>query len=102
MPLAALGLVLVAAVVHASWNLLVKRSGQQQVFIGLASLIGSLCFLPFVFLYPAFPMSIWPYILASACLEVLYLRSRRFLAGLSHRPRGRARPALSLVDVLPP
>ncbi|HEY4387179.1 MAG TPA: EamA family transporter [Ktedonobacteraceae bacterium] len=73
MPLAALGLVLIAAVMHAGWNLLVKQTKQQQVFAGWALLIGSLCFLPLLFLYPALPIGIWPYILASACMEAAYL-----------------------------
>ena len=40
MPLSALGLLLLAAVLHAFWNLLVKRAGEKQIFTWWALAVG--------------------------------------------------------------
>jgi len=60
MSLAALGLLLVAAVLHAGWNLLVKRAKQKQVFTWLALLIGAICFSPLLIISRPLPIQIWP------------------------------------------
>jgi drug/metabolite transporter (DMT)-like permease len=80
MPLSALGLLLLAAVLHAGWNLLVKRAGEKQIFTWWALVVGVLCFTPFIFvplilsntLGPALPARVWPYILGSAVAEAVY------------------------------
>lgn len=72
MPLSALGLLLVAAVLHAGWNFLVKRAHEKQVFTWWGLLIGSLCFVPLLLIGPPFPLRVWPYIICSAVVEGIY------------------------------
>jgi len=47
MPLSALALVLLAAVLHASWNIAAKHAGGDQRFTLITSLLTSLLWLPF-------------------------------------------------------
>jgi len=72
MPPSALGLLLVAAVLHAGWNLLVKRAGEKQLFTWLALVVGALCFAPLIFLNSPLPGRVWPFILGSAAAEAAY------------------------------
>jgi drug/metabolite transporter (DMT)-like permease len=72
MPPLALGLLLVAAGLHATWNLLVKRAREKQVFTWLALLIGVVCYLPVLLLNPIDIRAIWPFIVCSALLEAIY------------------------------
>ena len=73
MPLAALALVLVAAVMHAGWNLIVKQAKQKQVFTWWALLVGVICFLPFLIIHPQMPARVWPYVISSAVMEAVYI-----------------------------
>lgn len=72
MSLVALALVLVAAVMHAGWNLVVKQAGQKQVFMWWALVAGVLCFLPVFWFSAHLPLNIWPYVLSSAAMEAVY------------------------------
>ncbi len=72
MPTLALALLLISAALHASWNLLVKRAVEKQVFTWLALVAGSLVFLPVLAFNPAPPGHIWPYIIVSAIVELAY------------------------------
>jgi drug/metabolite transporter (DMT)-like permease len=72
MPLSALGVLILAAVLHAGWNLLVKRAGEKQVFTWWALIVGPVCFFPLVFFSSALPTRVYPYILASAVAEAAY------------------------------
>lgn len=72
MPVSALALLLFAACTHTLWNLFVKRAREKQVFTWWALLVGSTCFSPLLLMVHAFPLTIWPYVLSSACLEALY------------------------------
>lgn len=72
MPLSALGLLLLAACLHTIWNLLVKRAREKQVFTWWALFLGALCFSPLLISVGIFPAFIWPYVLCSALVEVLY------------------------------
>src|SRR6516164_2126205 len=72
MTLGVLLIVLAGALLHASWNLLVKagrdtRIATASVYIGAGALaaVG----LPFL---PRLPPVGWPYLAASTCIEVLY------------------------------
>jgi len=47
MSLFALGLVLVSAAFHATWNLLAKRAGADTPFLWLAYVVGAIVFAPF-------------------------------------------------------
>ena len=46
MPLSALGLVLLAAVLHASWNIVAKKAGGDHRFTLITSLLTSVVWLP--------------------------------------------------------
>ncbi len=65
-------MLIVAAVLHASWNLIVKQAQERQIFTWWSLVVGSLCFLPLLALGPALPGRIWPYVLASAIAETAY------------------------------
>ena len=68
----ALGLLLVAAVLHAGWNLFVKRAREKQVFTWWGLVVGSVCFAPLLLLSQSFPLRIWPYVIFSALVEGAY------------------------------
>ncbi len=72
MPLGALGLLLLAAVLHAGWNLFVKRAGEKHIFTWWALVVGSVCFTPVLALSAALPARVWPYVLGSAIMEAAY------------------------------
>jgi drug/metabolite transporter (DMT)-like permease len=71
-PPSALGMLIVAAVLHASWNLIVKQAQERQIFTWWSLVIGSLCFLPLLAFGPSLPGRVWPYVLASAIAETAY------------------------------
>jgi drug/metabolite transporter (DMT)-like permease len=72
MPLTALGLLLVAAMMHTTWNLLVKRAKEKQVFIWCSLIAGTIIFSPLLLTSPLLLVSIWPYLISSALVEVIY------------------------------
>ncbi len=72
MPPIALGLLLVAALLHAGWNLFVKRAGEKQVFTWWGLVVGSICFAPLLLVSQSFPLHIWPYVIFSALVEGAY------------------------------
>jgi drug/metabolite transporter (DMT)-like permease len=72
MVLLALALLLIAAALHATWNLFVKRAREKQVMTWLALLVGVLIYLPIVLLNPINVLSVWPFILSSAIMEAIY------------------------------
>jgi|SRR5579859_8143511 len=73
MPPSALGLLLLAAVLHAGWNLFVKRAGEKQIFMWWAMVVGSVCFTPVLALSAPLPARVWPYVLGSAVAEAAYI-----------------------------
>src|SRR5207248_2209155 len=72
MPPIALGLLLVAALLHAGWNLFVKRAREKQVFTWWGLVVGSVCFAPLLLVSQSFPLHIWPYVIFSALVEGAY------------------------------
>jgi drug/metabolite transporter (DMT)-like permease len=87
----ALGLVLLSALAHASWNLLLKRSSNQEAFVWCLLLADSILLLPLgVVLLWRFPIPPpgWWLVLATVVLHIFYF----VLLG-----RGYARADLSLV-----
>ena len=65
-------LVLVAALLHAAWNTLIKFSAERLLVVACMDSVALLfvaLMLPFVALPP---LEIWPWILASAAFELLY------------------------------
>ncbi len=73
MPLPALILVLIAAILHASWNLVLKQARYKQIFMWWSLLIGTLCFAAILVTHLALPLWIWPYVLSSAIMEAFYM-----------------------------
>lgn len=73
MPPLAIALVLVSAVLHASWNLLIARSRDPEAATALAVPIGALLFLPFALPTWRIEPGAWPYLVVSMALELLYL-----------------------------
>ena len=72
MPVAALALVLAAGLLHASWNLILKRSTERVLVAAWAMLLGAVIFIPT--LVPAWPppAGVWPFVCASAVVYVAY------------------------------
>ena len=86
MSLAALGLVLCAAGLHAGWNALAKRGGDQVVFLWLATLASTIVLLPFGLWSLAtagLPAAAVPFVLATIVLHALYFYAlgRAYAAG---------------------
>jgi len=72
MPLTALGLLLAAALMHTTWNLLVKRAKEKQVFIWCSLIAGTIIFSPLLVTSPLLLVTIWPYLISSALVESIY------------------------------
>ncbi len=72
MPPLALGMLIVAAVLHASWNLLVKQAVERQIFTWWSLVVGAICFLPLLVFGSGLPTRVWPYVIASALVETAY------------------------------
>ena len=68
----ALGVLLLAAAMHAGWNLLVKRAGEKQIFTWWAMIVGTICFAPLLLISQPLPWRVWPYAISSAAVEALY------------------------------
>ena len=72
MPIVAILLLLGSAILHTTWNLLLKRAGGKYIATWWAVLLGSAVFLPFLFITGLPARETWLYILASVLLEVFY------------------------------
>ena len=68
----ALALLIIAAAMHAGWNVLVKRAGEKNIFTWLALLVGSLACVPLLAINPELPRAVWPYLALSACAQAAY------------------------------
>ncbi|MGE0332226.1 MAG: EamA family transporter [Ramlibacter sp.] len=66
------GLVLFGALLHASWNALVKSSTDKAMDTALIHLIGSLLAVPAVMVMGWPPAAAWPYIIASTVIHIGY------------------------------
>jgi drug/metabolite transporter (DMT)-like permease len=71
MPASALGLALAAALVHALWNLLLAGARDSQASTAVAMMFGCLLFAPAT--AGEIHAGVWPYVIASAALELTYL-----------------------------
>ena len=72
MPLAAIGLLFVSAILHTSWNLLLKQAGEKYIAIWWGMLIGSSLFLPALFFTGLPAQEIWHLLLISVVFEIVY------------------------------
>lgn len=73
----ALGLVLVAAVLHATWNLCAKRAGGGMPFVWVVGAVICACYVPVLAVYwtvwrPTLPDGAVPWILGSGVLKTSY------------------------------
>ena len=80
MPLTALALVLLAAVLHASWNIAAKRAGGDHRFTLITSVITSVLWLPAGLWFgwqevPRWGWVEWGVITASAAVHLLYFNA---------------------------
>ncbi|MGH6626934.1 MAG: EamA family transporter [Burkholderiaceae bacterium] len=64
--------VLLGALLHASWNALVKSSADKALDTALIHLLGSLIAAPLVLLLGWPPAAAWPFILASVTIHIGY------------------------------
>ena len=74
MPASALLAVLAAALLHASWNLLVKSSSDRLVAAAAQVVLVAVAFIP-VLIWTGLPLEAWEYVIASAVVQVAYLYS---------------------------
>jgi phosphonate utilization associated putative membrane protein len=65
-------LVLVGALLHASWNALVKSSGDKEVDTALVHFLGAVVALPLLAAVPLPPLAVWPYIALSLLTHIAY------------------------------
>ncbi|NMX79193.1 EamA family transporter [Pseudomonas sp. WS 5503] len=68
----ATALVLVAALLHATWNTLIKFSGERLLVIACMDSVALLLVVFAVGFVSLPPLDIWPWIIASALFELLY------------------------------
>lgn len=73
--------VLMAALLHASWNVLIKISGDPLQKISLMQLIGSLVCFPVIFFIPTPSGIVWIYLFTSIIFHTFYY----ILLGLAYR-----------------
>jgi drug/metabolite transporter (DMT)-like permease len=80
MPLSALALVLLAALLHASWNIVAKQAGGDHRFTLITSLLTSLVWLPAGLWFgwdtvPRWGLAEWGVVTASAAVHLLYFNA---------------------------
>ncbi|MGE4243855.1 EamA family transporter [Ramlibacter sp.] len=64
--------VLFGALLHASWNALVKSSADKALDTAVMQIVGTLLFLPLLVLVGAPPRGAWPFIAASCVIHIGY------------------------------
>ena len=72
MDLGVLLLVLLAAVLHASWNALIKAGGDHLVMTTVIMFVPILPAIAIVFTQPAMAAAAWPYVVLSAVVHWIY------------------------------
>src|SRR3954468_2255198 len=71
-PFAAFALALSSAFVHALWNLLLARARDSEAATAVALIAGTIAFAPVAALTWELDSGVWPYLAASAALEIAY------------------------------
>ena len=72
MPASALALALLAAVLHAVWNLLLARERDTQAATAVALVVPVIVFAPVTALRWDVDARVWPFVAATACLQLVY------------------------------
>ena len=68
-----LSAVLFAALLHATWNAMIKVSGDRLIIMGVTTSTTSLLALPILFYIPLPAPESWPYLILSACVHTFYM-----------------------------
>ena len=66
------GLVLLAALLHAGWNAMAKSGGSPQYSIASYRLLSAICCLPLLFFFPIPLRDSWAMLLASTAIHTVY------------------------------
>src|SRR5438445_11325146 len=82
MPATALALTLVAAFVHAFWNILLARARDIESATAVALITAELVFAPVVVLTWDVERGVWPFLIASGLLQLAYFA----LLATAYRP----------------
>ncbi len=64
--------VLLSALLHASWNAIIRMPGDKIVAMTMVVGAAGLLAIPLLFLFPILPGPAWPYVIASAIIHVGY------------------------------
>ena len=72
MSIFAVTLLLSSAILHTAWNILLKLAGEKYIATWWAILVGSVVFLPVLFVTGLPAVGIWPFVLVSVILELGY------------------------------
>lgn len=72
MPLSAIGLLLAAAVLHTTWNLLLKQAGEKYLATWWSAIIGFIVFTPAIYFWGFPSRSVWLILFISALFEIAY------------------------------
>ncbi len=67
-----IGLILLSAILHASWNALSKASGDPLISITIIMATGGLCGLPLMIWFPLPGPETWKWLLLSGCIHYAY------------------------------
>jgi len=67
-----IGLVLLAALLHASWNAMAKSGGTPEYSIASYRLVSAICCLPLLFMFPLPLAASWPFLVASMIIHTVY------------------------------
>jgi len=73
MPPLVLAAVLFAALLHATWNAMIKVSGDRLIIMGVTTAATSILALPILFYLPFPAPESWPYLILSACVHTFYM-----------------------------
>jgi drug/metabolite transporter (DMT)-like permease len=72
MPPIAIALLFFSAILHTTWNLLLKQTDDKYIATWWAVLVGSLLFLPVLFFTGLPARETWVLLVTSVCIEVVY------------------------------
>ncbi len=67
-----IGLILLAAMLHASWNALSKAGGDPLISITVVTGTGGLCAIPLILWLPLPGPGTWKWLAVSACIHYVY------------------------------
>jgi len=75
-------LILLSALSHVSWNILIKRSNNKIIFTRALTLVGSVLLIPVTFFLDPLPTAAYPYFAGTLIIHVLY---KLFLCSMHER-----------------